>query len=146
MLKRIPDIIGPDLLFALAQMGHGDDIAIVDANFPAHSHAKRLIRADASRSDQLLSAILQLMPIDDFAHSAVRVMATADGEVPAITQDFARICQLSEDRTVNPSPLTREDFYQQAKQAFCIVATSEPRLYGNCLVRKGVVHPQDSTL
>lgn len=144
MLKKIPDIISPDLLYALAQMGHGDDIAIVDANFPATSHAQRLIRADASNSDQLLSAILQLMPVDDFTDDALRVMAMANGELPAIAQDFSRICQFAEEKEVLPHGLSRQDFYQQAKNAFCIVATSERRLYANCLIRKGVVPPGSS--
>ena len=35
MLKNIPPILGPDLLGILRAMGHGDEIAIVDANYPA---------------------------------------------------------------------------------------------------------------
>ena len=34
-LKGIPQIISPELLFALAQMGHGDELVLADSNFPA---------------------------------------------------------------------------------------------------------------
>ena len=46
MLIGIPSILGPELLATLRAMGHGDEIALVDGNYPAQDHARRLVRAD----------------------------------------------------------------------------------------------------
>lgn len=139
MLKGIPSLISPELLAILAAMGHGDDLAIVDANFPASSTAQRLVRADGVTATELLSAVLTLYPVDDFVDDPLRTMAVVnDNSTPAIVAEFATITGL------RPQAIQREAFYQQAQRAYCVVATGERRLYGNCLLRKGVVSPGES--
>lgn len=137
MLKGIPAVISPALLKILAEMGHGDDLAIVDANFPAAAKAQRLLRADGLTATAMLEAILTLYPIDDFVDDPLRTMAVVGSdETPPVVEAFAH---LSAER---PHPIQRDAFYAAAEQAYCIVATGERRLYGNCLIRKGVVYPQ----
>jgi L-fucose mutarotase len=136
MLKGIPAIISPELLKILAEMGHGDDLAIVDANFPAAARAQRLVRVDGVSATDVLEAVLALYPVDDFVDDPLRTMAVVGSdETPPIVSEFA---QISGER---PTPIQRDAFYTAAEQAYCVVATGERRLYGNCLIRKGVVQP-----
>ena len=71
MLIGIPAILGPDLLFTLRSMGHGDEIALVDANYPAQEHARRLVRADGHGVMAILEAILKVMPLDRAVPNAI---------------------------------------------------------------------------
>ncbi|MEM0374156.1 MAG: RbsD/FucU domain-containing protein, partial [Sulfolobales archaeon] len=80
MLKGIPDIISPDLLKLLHEMGHGDDIVIGDANFPAASNAKNLVRCDGHGVPEVLDAILTLFPLDDFVSHPVTLMQVVEGD------------------------------------------------------------------
>jgi L-fucose mutarotase len=141
MLKGIPSLLGPELLHALRSMGHGDDVAIVDANFPSASNAKRLVRADGHSATGVLRAILQLLPVDDLRQDALRVMEVTEDPTltPAIVEEFERIASEVEGRTLTARALPREQFYSAARAAYVIVATGETRLYGNLLVTKGVV-------
>ena len=54
MLKGVPTTISPELMYALMKMGHGDEIVLADGNFPADSHAQRIIRADGLDVPQIL--------------------------------------------------------------------------------------------
>ena len=78
MLKGIPPIVTPDLLHALASMGHGDSIAIVDANFPSASTAQRLVTIAGASAPETLAAVLALMPLDT-AVAPTRVSARRCG-------------------------------------------------------------------
>jgi L-fucose mutarotase len=143
VLKGIPSIVGPDLLHALRSMGHGDDIAIVDANFPSASSAARLVRADGHSATDVLGAILALLPIDDLHADPLRTMEVTDDprSIPPIVAEFERIASDAERRSLRARALPRQQFYAAARAAYVIVATGEARLYGNVLIRKGVVAP-----
>ncbi|MET0358036.1 MAG: RbsD/FucU domain-containing protein, partial [Pararhizobium sp.] len=71
MLKGLSPLLSPDLLATLRAMGHGDEIAIVDGNYPALEHARRLIRLDGHGVVPVVDAILSVMPIDDFVEEAI---------------------------------------------------------------------------
>lgn len=141
MLKGIPSLLGPELLHALRAMGHGDDLAIVDGNFPSASNAKRLVRADGHSATEMLRAVLHVMPIDDLRPDPMRVMEVTEDptSVPPIVVEFERIAAEAERRALRARALPRAEFYAAARNAFVIVATGESRLYGNVLVTKGVV-------
>ena len=144
MLKDIPALISPDMLKILAEMGHGDQLAIVDANFPAASHTRRLIRADGVSSTDILTAILHLLPIDNFCEHPARSMAVVgdDTATPDIVNDFNKILSDAEGKLIKCQPLERQVFYEEAKISYAIVITGERRLYGNLLLKKGVIHPE----
>src|SRR6202012_5944758 len=80
MLKGIPNILPPELLKIMMEMGHGDEIVIADGNFPAASHAHRLVRGDGLGAPQFLDAILQLFPLDTFVKHPVALMAIVPGD------------------------------------------------------------------
>lgn len=141
MLKTLSVLHTPELLHALASMGHGDDVALVDSNFPAASVAQRLIRLDGAHLAPALEAILQLMPLDTFVDDPARRMMQvhAPDEVPAVQQEAQTIINRAEGREVTLAGVKREDFYALAKKAYAVVYTSEPRGYGCLLLKKGVI-------
>ena len=68
MLKGISPVLSPDLLKALAEMGHSDRLVIADGNFPAESIGKNsiVIRADGHGVPEILDAVLALLPLDSY--------------------------------------------------------------------------------
>ncbi len=142
MLKGLNPLLGPELLKVLRAMGHGDEIAIVDGNYPADTDAKRLVRADGHSATDLLDAILSVMPLDEMVPKcAFRPAANNDPErIDPVFQDFATVVKKWEPNR-HISVLVGDDFYARVKGCYAIVATSEARLYGNIVLRKGVVHP-----
>lgn len=141
MLRNIPKLLSPELLACLSAMGHGDEIVICDANFPGVSHANRYFRIDGATATDALSAILQLLPLDSYVDSPALTMAVVGDAkaVPVIVAEFQEIIMTTADNPANLSSLERFDFYDRAKSAFAIVQTNESRLYGNIILKKGVI-------
>ena len=141
MLKGIPSLLSPDLMHALLSMGHGDEIVLADGTFPGPSHAKRLIRADGRGVCALLEAIVRFLPLDAFVEDHAVVMAVVDPKAPEppIWEEFRRILAHGEGSAVDLTAIERDAFYERARRAYCIVATSEKALYANLLLKKGVV-------
>lgn len=139
MLKGIPNIISPDLLKILDEMGHGDEIVIGDGNFPAASNAQRLIRCDGHNVPELLDAILKLMPLDTYVDSPVMLMQTTNGDpTPEIWAEYQKIVDKNNGET-KMSEIERFAFYERTKKAYAVIATSEMALYANIILKKGVV-------
>jgi L-fucose mutarotase len=144
MLKNLSPLHTPDLLYTLASMGHGDEIVVVDAHFPAVSMAKKLIRLDGVSAPTALEACLQLIPLDTFvADPALRMEVVHDpDEIPEVQNEFQRIIDQQEGRNVPLTKIERHAFYERAKQAFAIIATGELRTYGCIIIKKGVILPK----
>jgi L-fucose mutarotase len=142
MLKGIHPLLSPELLHALAAMGHGDEIAIVDANFPAASLGPRLIELRGASSPDALDAILTLFPVDtQVAPAAYTMEVVGDpGAVPEAVMDFAAVFTEHRLADCEIGNLERHAFYDRAKRAFALVRTGELRPYGNILLVKGVVN------
>jgi L-fucose mutarotase len=142
MLKNIPPILSPDLLAILRAMGHGDEIAIVDANYPADSAGPVLVRLDGVTATDILDAVLTLMPLDDFVDEAaicMQVVGAASKREP-VMDAFEKIVRQHEPE-MSLSSLERFAFYDRVKGAYAIVQSGERRLYGNILLKKGVIRP-----
>jgi len=141
MLKGLDPLLTPDLLHALASAGHGDVVAIVDANFPAARVARRLVTLAGADAPRALEAILSVLPIDDFDPDPVVVMQVVGdaAATPDAVRDF--IAALGRHGLPPPASLERNAFYRAAAEAFVIVRTGERRFYGNILLTKGVVPP-----
>ena len=140
MLKGLDPVLSPALLSTLRSMGHGDEIALVDGNYPGEEHARRLVRADGHGVVRLLDAILAVMPIDHAVEQAIfRAVVPDRPDIPdPIHRQMIDICRRWEpDRTV--VPLAPHLFYARVRAAHTIVQTSEPALYGNIILRKGVI-------
>jgi L-fucose mutarotase len=145
MLYGIDPLLSPEMLHTLRAMGHGDEIAIVDANFPSTSNAKRLIRADGADAIRTASAILSVMPLDTFVKNAAFVMQVVGKpkETPLIFNLFQKTIEKHQ-QGFKIARLERFAFYERARACFAIVATSERRFYGNLILTKGVVPPVES--
>lgn len=146
MLKNIDPLLSPDLLAALARMGHGDTIAIVDRNYPAYGAGTCVVRADGSTTTEIAAAILTLLPIDTFVDRPVaRMQVVGDPEhVPAVQSDFLAVAQAAENRELSFEGIERFDFYERARSASVIVATGESRPYGCFIVTAGVIGAEQS--
>jgi len=124
MLRGIDPILGPELLHALRAMGHGDEIAIVDANYPALTNARRLIRVDGVDAVRVTDAILSLMPLDSFVDIAAFRMEVVDDakQVPPVCREFEKVVKKREPG-FKVGSIERFAFYDRCKLAFAIVAT-----------------------
>ena len=143
MLKNVDPLLSPELLSTLRAMGHGDELAIVDANYPAASSGRPVIRADGSQATAMAAAVLSLMPLDDFVPCAafhMQVVDDAGGEIP-IFDEFRTLLRKFEPNTAKLEGIERFAFYERVKKCFAVVATGERRLYGNLILKKGIVRP-----
>ena len=144
MLKGIPKIISPELLKVLAEMGHSDTLVIADGNFPSESIGKNaiVIRADGHGAPELLSAILQLFPLDTYVEKPVSLMEVMPGdpiETP-IWEEYKTIVKNVGGRDADSiGTIERFAFYEAARSAYAIIATGESALYANIILQKGVI-------
>ena len=143
MLKNLPPLLTPDALHALASMGHGDDLAIVDANFPSARLARqggaRLVELPGMDAPTLLQAVLQLLQLDTFTADPARTMAVV-GDAAAVPPPVAAFqAALAAAGEAPAMAVEQHAFYAQAGAAFAIFRTGEMRKYGNILLRTGVV-------
>lgn len=138
MLKSIDPLLTGDLLKILRDMGHGDEIVLTDANFPAATVAQRLVRLPGIGADRVAEAILSLMPLDDFVEAPAAAMAAPDGR-PEVYDDFDRVLLEANGSAVTLEEIDRFAFYDRAKEAYAVVATGERRLYANLILKKGVL-------
>jgi L-fucose mutarotase len=143
MLKGVPNIISPELLKILMEMGHGDEIVLTDGNFPAASVARRLVRADGHNIPELLEAILKFFPLDTYVDSAVALMAVVPGDSvkPTIWEKYRGIIKKSGEEFKDFEMVERFAFYERAAKAYAVIATSEAALYANVILKKGVIKP-----
>lgn len=140
MLLGLDPLLTPDLLHALASMGHGDRIAIVDANFPAAANARRLVLLPGADAAAALRAVLSVLPLDTFEPDPAVTMEAIGGYPAAVPEAVSAFTQvLAVLGAAPPGRLPRHDFYAAARSAFAVVATGERRTYGNIIVTKGVV-------
>jgi len=143
MLKGIDPLLSPELLATLRAMGHGDEIALVDGNYPGLEHGRRLIRLDGHGVIRVLDAVLSVLPIDDFVPQAI-FRATVRQDRDAADPVHAEMieCCARHVPHIKVVPLLPAEFYERVKQAHALIQTSEPRLYGNIILRKGVIYPK----
>jgi L-fucose mutarotase len=142
MLKNIPPVLSPDLLKIMREMGHGDVIVLADANYPAASGARRLVRLDGAGVTELLDAMLRFFPLDRYVESPVSLMQPEpEDSTPEIWREFeAVIRKRDEEKAFNGFRLIeRMAFYEYAKEAFAIVQTGTTAHYANIALKKGVV-------
>jgi L-fucose mutarotase len=138
MLKNIHPLLTSELLAVLDDMGHGNEIAIVDANFPAAANAERLIEIPGISATDILDAVLTVFPLDDFVEQPVAYMR-APGEALPIYAEFEASVEKGEGRKLVLDGIQPAEFSERAASAYAIISSGERRLYGNILLRKGVV-------
>ena len=139
MLKGMNKLLTGDMLKILCDMGHGDELVIADANFPAERCAKRLIRLPGIDGVTATKAIMSVFPLDEYVDHPAVVMALTESDVakgmrrPAIWDEY----QSAIGRSV--VELERFAFYERARSAYAVIQTGEERQYGNLILVKGVV-------
>lgn len=144
MLKGIPQILSPELLKVLCEMGHSDRLVLADGNFPAESMGKDaiVIRCDGHGVPELMDAILKVFPLDTYVEKPVNLMEVMAGDTveTPIWDTYKKIVAKYDDRAEKAvGNIERFEFYEQAKKAYAIIATSEKALYANVMLQKGVV-------
>jgi len=143
MLKNVDPLLSPDLLSTLRAMGHGDEIALVDANFPAASSGRPVVRAEGSTVTAVAAAVLSLMPLDEFVPCAAFHMQVVDdpqAQMP-IFEEFRALLRKFEPKMAKLEGIERFAFYERVRRCFAVVATGERRLYGNLILKKGILRP-----
>ncbi len=140
MLKGVPEIIPPALLKVLAEMGHGDEIVISDAHFPACSICPNTIHLGIVPSPEMLDAVLKLVELDQYVDNPVMLMQPVSGDEvdPELLQEIKSVLGKDASRI---EYIERFAFYERAKKAYAVVVTGEKRKYGNIIVKKGVTMP-----
>ena len=139
MLKGISKIVSPELLKVLCEMGHGDEIVIADANFPAETFGKRVIRADGLGGVEILNAVLSLIPLDTYADDNFLLMQTTKGDpTPTIWEEYFKVANAKDDN-LKAKNIDRYEFYERAKNAYAVIATGEEAIYANIIIKKGVI-------
>lgn len=146
MLKGIPAILSPELLKALCETGHGDEIVIADGNFPCESVGKNavVVRADGHGTAEILDAVLQLIPLDTYTEQPVAYMQVVKGDncpEPQIWKTYENILNKYEPEHHSIEMMERFAFYERSKKAYLIIATGETAIYANVILKKGVVTP-----
>ena len=146
MLINIDPILSPELLHALRSMGHGDKLVLADANFPSAALAKKLIRLDGANIPNAAKAILSVLPLDSFVDYPVERMEI-DGnpdEINNVHQDLIDVLKNSAGDKWKVGSIERFKFYEEAKQAYMIVSTTDARAFGCFIITKGVIKPDGS--
>lgn len=147
MLKNIPPILSPELLKVLCEMGHSDRICLGDGNFPGSAMAKAknavFLRADGHGIPEILDAILQVMPLDAYVDTPVMLMEKMDCDkdlhIPVWDEYKQVVAKHDERGAAAVGAYERFEFYEQAKDCYCIIQTGETAIYANVILQKGVI-------
>ncbi len=140
MLKGISPLFSPELLATIYEMGHGDELVLADAHFPAASLNSNVIRADGLKIPDLLDAILPLFELDDYEDTPLVMMSAVHGDQldPGVEKKYRAVIDKHTVSAPGIHRLERFEFYSRAEDAFAVVATGELAKYGNIILRKGV--------
>ena len=145
MLKKVSKLLTGDMLKVLCDMGHGDEIVIADANFPAETVARRLIRVPGIDAVSLCEAIMDVFPPDTYSQYPAALMDLTDSDkekgmsVPEIWAEYEGILSGVSGKQVEIELMERYAFYERAKNAFAVIHTGEEKQYGNLILVKGVI-------
>ncbi|XP_077310978.1 fucose mutarotase isoform X4 [Lithobates pipiens] len=127
VLKGIPSVLSPELLYTLARMGHGDEIG----ETPGEGNC-RLVNAERDSTKlQSQAAVMDLVDSDK----------ERGLKVPVWDEYKRLLCKAGCEAPLEK--VERFSFYERAKHAFAVVATGETALYGNLILKKGVLSPSD---
>lgn len=141
MLRGISPLISPDLLALLSRMGHGDELVLADAHFPAETFNARVLRADGVRIAPLLDAIMPIWELDAYVPAPVVMMAPVPGDSldASVVASYRAAIEKHHPNTPPTDFLDRFAFYERTRAALAVVLTGETAKYGNILIKKGVI-------
>jgi L-fucose mutarotase len=141
MLRGISPLLSPELLAVLSRMGHGDELVLADAHFPAESFNSRVLRADGLRIHDLLDAIMPLWALDPYVEDPIVMMAVGEGDAPdpRVAARYRAAIERHAPEATATTFISRFAFYERTRKAFAVVLTGETAKYGNILIKKGVI-------
>jgi len=141
MLKGIDPLLSGDLLKILDDMGHGDQLLLVDRNYPAAASGKQVIRLGEVGVLRAAKAILSVYPLDSFIDFPLERMEVEDdpNKTTSLQNELLELARASENRDLEYGVIPRLNFYERAKQAYAVVHTLETQPYGCFILHKGVV-------
>ena len=141
MLKGIDQLLSGDLLKILDDMGHGDQLLLVDRNYPAAASGKPVIRLGEVGVLRAAQAVLSVYPLDSFIDFPLERMEVEDDPVrtTSLQDDLLSLARTSEGRDLEFGVIPRLDFYRRAKAAYAVVHTLEDQPYGCFILHKGVI-------
>ena len=142
MLMEISNLITPEVYDVIYRMGHMDELVIADANYSASALSGRVVLSYAQENHALLAEILKYFPLDDDAEFPINVMTPDHGYVhePQIWNDYQNVLARTYDsKTVLLNRISRQEFYLRTTNAYATIQTSDPRLYADIILKKGVV-------
>ncbi len=147
MLKGLDPLLTPELLMHLCAMGHGEWVAVVDANFTADhlARGKPVVRLPGHDLARVARAVLSVFPLaDDVAqpagymqHSGLAAGATTGAQAAFIDL----LGQMAGLRPEQVEPIERYAFYDRIDSASLLVQSGEATAFGNALLCKGVILP-----
>ena len=140
MLKGISPLIGPELLYTIHRMGHGDEIVFADAHFPGDSLNSNIIRADGLKIADIIEAILPLFELDQYVDFPVSMMEVVKGDTynTEVEKDYIDVISKTHPKIKYIDKIERFKFYEKSKKSFAVVMTGDTRKYGNIILKKGV--------
>ena len=147
MLININPILSPEILFHLRSMGHGEKLILADANFPSSTTNNRVLRLDGVGIKDAASAILSVFPLDSFVVSqggspALRMeVDDKPDELTETHKEFIDAVKNFSGENWKVGSISRQNFYKEAKNAYCIVKTTDARPFGCFILTKGVILP-----
>ncbi|KQR24224.1 hypothetical protein ASF79_03170 [Agreia sp. Leaf335] len=143
MLKGIDPLLNGDLLKILDDMGHGDQLLVVDRNYPAHAADKPLVWLGEVSMERAASAILSVLPLDTFLDKPLARMEVDDDPiiVTPIQEAVLELAQRDHASALEYEIVPRLDFYDRAKKVFAVVQTLEDQPYACFILTKGVIFP-----
>jgi L-fucose mutarotase len=141
MLKGIDPLLSGDLLKILDEMGHGDQLALVDRNYPAAASGRPVVRLGEASVLRAMTAILSVFPLDEFIPQPLERMEVDENPVRTTRAQDA-VLDLA--RAAHPRPLEwgiipRLSFYDRARSAVAVVHTLDDQPWGCFILQKGVV-------
>lgn len=140
MLKGISPLLFPELLKVLSEMGHGDEIVLSDAHFPAYAAGVPVLQAPGVDVPQLLDAICAVWKLDQYVEKPAVMMAPVPGDT--LDDSYVALCRSVMQKHGEKGEIDFIDrfaFYERTKKVHCVVVTGEVRKYGNLLLKKGVI-------
>jgi L-fucose mutarotase len=143
VLKGIDPLLSGELLKILDDMGHGDELLLVDRNFPAAATGRPVVRLGEVGVVRAMRALVSVLPLDEFVERPLERMEV-DGDPDRTTPEQDAVLELA--RRSHPLPLEwgvvpRLRFYERSRSAYAVVHTLEPHAWGCFILTKGVVFP-----
>jgi L-fucose mutarotase len=141
MLKNIPQLMPPELMKIIMEMGHGDELLLCDGNYPKFGCPERCVRMDGHGICEILDMLLQFFPLDSYVEHPAVLMAVLKGDPykPEIWEQYREIGKKHEADGLREEPVEKPAFYERGRHCYACVATGEKALYANVILKKGVV-------